>query len=172
MLICKSDKIVAPTILWKYVINWYHTHLLHPGTERTYDTISQHCYWPHLRENIPNHIKICKNCQKNKKQNRKYGKLPAKEAETIPWDRLLVDLIGPYRIRGKGYDEPLILKALTMIDPATRWFEILRYDDKQASAIANLLDQTWLCRYPCPTIITYTGEMNLGHAFKNDLIER
>ena len=25
----------------------------------------------------------------------KYGKLTAKKAEAIPWDRLLVDLIGP-----------------------------------------------------------------------------
>ena len=86
---------------------------------------------------------------------------------------LLVDLIGPYKIRGKGYDEPLILKALTMIDPATRWFEILRYDDKQAGTIANILYQTWLCRYPRPTIIKYDrGYEFLGHAFKNDLIER
>ena len=31
------------------------------------------------------------------------GKLPAKEAEYIPWDRLLVDLIGSYKIRIEGH---------------------------------------------------------------------
>ena len=60
--------------------------------------------------------------RKNKKQNLKYGKLPAKEAEAIPWERLLVDLIIPYKIRIGGHDNLLILKALTMIDPTTRWF--------------------------------------------------
>ena len=57
-------------------------------------TIHQHYYWPNLRDNIRTHIKVCNNCQKNKKQNSKYGKLPGKEAESIPWDILSVGLIG------------------------------------------------------------------------------
>ena len=60
-----------------------------------------------------------------------------------------------------------------MIDPATGWFEIVRYNDKQADTIANILEKTWLCRYPHRTIITYDrGNEFLGHAFKNDVIER
>ena len=34
--------------------------------------------------------------------NKKYGKLPAKLAEETLWNKLCVDLIGPYRIRIKG----------------------------------------------------------------------
>ena len=60
-----------------------------------------------------------------------------------------------------------------MIELATGWFEIVRYDDKQSYKIANLVEQTWLCRYTRPTIITYDqGNEFLGHTFKNDLIER
>ena len=59
MLICKNDKIVVPTILQNYVVNWYHIYLLHMGTEHTYATISQHYYWPKLRDNILTHIKVC-----------------------------------------------------------------------------------------------------------------
>ena len=69
------------------------------------------------------HIKVCNTCQKNRKQNFKYGKLIAKEAEAIPWGILLVDLIGPYKIIIEVHHDSLILKALTMIDPATGWFE-------------------------------------------------
>ena len=59
-----------------------------------------------------------------------------------------------------------------MIYPTTGWFEILLYNDKQADTIANLVYQTWLCRYPRPTIITYDQRNKLlGHVFKNDLIE-
>ena len=88
-----------PKVLRKYVVNWYHKYLLHTGTEQTSSTISQQYYWPHLRGDICTHIKVCNICQKNKKQNLKYVKLPAKEAEAIPWDRLSVDLVGPYKIR-------------------------------------------------------------------------
>ena len=82
-----------PKILRKCLVNWYQPYLLHPGTERTEATFGQHYYWTHLRENIRTHIKVCKTCQKNKKQNLKYVKLPAKKAEAIPCDRLLVDII-------------------------------------------------------------------------------
>ena len=103
----------------KYVVNWYHTYLLHMGMELTEATISQHYYWSHLRDNIYTHIKVCKAYHKNRKQNLKYGKLTSKEAEAIPWDILSVDIIGLYKIIRESHNDPLILKALTMIDPAT-----------------------------------------------------
>ena len=37
-----------------------------------------------------------------------------------------------------------------MINPATGWFEIIQIPDKRADNISNLLEQTWLCRYPWP----------------------
>ena len=67
----------------------------------------------------------CNTCHKNKKQNLKYEEIPTKYLEAIPWDRLLVDLIGPYIVRREGHEDPIILKSLTMIDPATGWFEII-----------------------------------------------
>ena len=62
----------------------------------------------------------CANVQNGKKKN---DKLPAKMTEETPWNKICVDLIGPYKIRIKG-KEPLILKAVTMIHPVTRWFEV------------------------------------------------
>ena len=37
---------------------------------------------------------VFKYCQKNEKENMKYGFLYAKEVKNILWDRLLVDIIG------------------------------------------------------------------------------
>ena len=48
----------------------------------------------------------------------------------------------------------LHLKAVTVIDPVTGWFEVIRYDDKIVITIANLVKTTWLYRYPsvyCPS---------------------
>ena len=41
-----------------------------------------------------------------------------------------------------------------MIDPVTGWFEI-QYNDKRQIAISNLVEITWLSRYPGPMEITY-----------------
>ena len=61
-----------------------------------------------------------------------------------------------YRILKIGrevHDDTLILKALTMIDPETGWFEIVQNNYKQSATIENLVENEWLCRYLCPTKI-------------------
>ena len=56
--------------------------------------------------------------------------------------------------------KPLILKAVTMIDPATGWFEIAKNDDKCAVTVADIVERTWLNRCPWPDKLTSTEEKN------------
>ena len=93
-------------------------------------------------------------CQIKKNSQIKYGKLPEKIAETEPWDKLCVDLIGPYTITRKK-QKPLTLWCVTMIDPATGWFEMKEIKTKQADVIANIVEQTWFTRYPWPTQLNF-----------------
>jgi hypothetical protein len=116
-----------------------------------------------------NDISKCAICQTQKKQSKKYGLLPEKEAEAMPWDRLCVDLIGPYNIKSnvKGVKIPP-LKCVTMIDPATGWFEIKQYDDKKSITVANIVEQEWLTRYPRPSLITLDcGSEFIGQDFRD-----
>ena len=111
--------------------------------------------------------------QKNKKQKLKYGILNIKEAEAIPWERLSVNLLVTYNIRIEGREKLIILKYLAIIHPETGWFEIIQYNDKQVDTISNLVDQTWLCIYPSPMIITYEhGNKFLVHSFNINIIEK
>ena len=67
----------------------------------------------------------------------------------MPWDRLFMDPIVPYKIIIECHDEPLVLKYLTMIDPTTRWFEAIQYNDKQEYKMANLASSIfWRSVYP------------------------
>ena len=69
----------------------------------------------------------CETCQKLKCNKKKYGKLPPKQAEAVPWDTLYRDLIGPYKFFTKGGGKEykleakkgntLYLQAVSMIDP-------------------------------------------------------
>jgi hypothetical protein len=118
-------------------------------------------------------VQSCPICQKNKRKNKKYGLLLPKEAESEPWDRMVcIDLIGPYTVNKKK-KKNLICKCVTMIDPATGWFEIHQYDDKRSITMANIAEQEWFSRYPWPTQITYDrGSEFIGADFhkmiKND----
>ena len=150
-LITRDDKIVIPSQLQRKVVEWYHTHLMHPGETRLELTLRQHFTFIGLRPMVEQVVKACATCRALKKRFKKYGKLPPKEPETIPWHTLCIDLIGPYKF-GTGKHQAK-LHAMTMIDPATGWFEIVRIDRKRADLIINHLEHTWLTRYPWPTEI-------------------
>ena len=53
-----------------------------------------------------------------------------------------------------------------MIDPATGWFEIIKYNDKWSVPRENLAEQIWFCRYLRPTITIYNEF--IGLVFKNN----
>ncbi len=60
----------------------------------------------------------------NKRHSQKYGHVPPKLVITTPWEALCVDLIGPYTLNGKD-GSSIDFMCLTMIDPATSWFDIV-----------------------------------------------
>ncbi len=66
----------------------------------------------------------------------KYSFLTPKYPEAEPWERNWLDLIGPYNIPRKGLKD-LRLHVVTMIDPATGWFEMQQTSSKHAYVVAN-----------------------------------
>ena len=98
-----------------------------------------------MRDHITRNMSMCGVYQKQKKQCKKYGLLPEKEAEYKPWERLCVDLIGPYKIRSRKHGHKIPeLRCVMMIDPATGWFKIKQYEDKKSITVANIVKQGWL----------------------------
>ena len=87
--------------------------------------------------------------------------MPPKEADYDPWEVLQVDLVGPYHIK-KGRKK-LTLWCITMIDPATGWFEVKEIGDRKAATVAAAFNDAWLTRYPCPKQIGFdNGGENKG----------
>ena len=123
--------------------------------DRTEATIHQNLYWPDIRDTIWKEVINCNTCQRKKRSNKKYGKLPAKVAEEIPWNKICIYLIGTYVILCKGKKENLQIKPVKIIDPVTRLFDVVLYDDKGAITTDNLVETTWLSIYPRSIEITY-----------------
>ena len=89
-------------------------------------------YWKGMRHTIQSHVKKCHSCQVNKRQRHKYGELPTKLANTTPWEAGCVDLIWTYTLKGKDGTQ-IDFMCVTMIDPATSWFEIVELPVSQLS---------------------------------------
>jgi hypothetical protein len=127
-----NDKIYVPVALRQRTMNWYHFYLNHPGGERLYKTLAQVCYWKGMINKCNIFCQKCDICQKYKSRKRKYGHLPPKNVGIlVPWQTVHTDLIGPYTISTKQFqpdgsieDVELHLTCMTMLDPATGWFEV------------------------------------------------
>ena len=165
-LIMYKNRIYVPETLKKRVMDWYHTYLVHPGTTRMINSIQTIMHWHGMRKDIEKFVHKCDLCQRCKKQKKKYGHLPPKQAETIPFKRVNVDLIGPYTIKGKD-KKTYELRCMTMIDPVTNWFEIARVIKPTSNTCQTILDSMWLARYPRPQEIGFDN----GSEFKSMFTE-
>ena len=164
VLLHHKDRIVVPQILQQRVVAWVHQYLSHPGATRMEKTIGRLFTWTGMRDDIRGFVKTCKKCQLCKTSTKKYVKLPPKEAEpAIPWNRVNVDLVGPYPVKIKGSKEDIQLRAMTMIDPTTGWFEVREVDEPTADCCQQVFDDTWLSRYPRPQYIGFDN----GSEFKS-----
>ena len=150
----------VPEELRERILDWYHQFLVHPGRTRMEATIRHNFIWPGLTPQVEEHCKMCRSCQLFKKQHKRYGHLPPKKAETKPWARVNVDLIGPYSIQTPK--KKIKLRAMTMIDPAMNWFEIVPFVDSNSDSCQRALDSCWLARYPRPHEIGFDN----GKEFK------
>jgi hypothetical protein len=177
-VLCNNGKLMIPTSLRHRAVSWYHHFLQHPGHSCLEETMRSMMYWKGMCTPIWRYIRTCQSCQVNKRHSQKYGYLPPKLVITTPWKALCVELIGPYTLKGKD-GLSIDFMCLTMIDPATSWFEIVElrtvaqettlpptgkgkkvtfdkntkvaepYLDKSSAQISNLVYKTWFSRYPC-----------------------
>ena len=131
-------------------------------------TIAQTLWWNGMTKDVERYVRTCHQCQLCKKTtSKKHGLLPQKKVEpAIPWNRVNVDMIGPLKCHQPD-GTILELAALTMIDPATGWFEIKDVERINAANCMEAMDDTWLCRYPRPQFIGFDN----GSEFKNIFFE-
>jgi hypothetical protein len=90
----------------------------------TEETIRNTMPWPYLTQDAESSRPTCLVCQFTKKQRKRYGLFPPKEAESDPHVIDCVDLVGLFTIMTPLKAQSLLV--FTMIDAATGWFEIFQ----------------------------------------------
>ena len=75
---CCNGKLVIPKSLQRRAVEWYHHYLQHPGSTRLEETLKGSMYWKGMRTTVRAYVKNCLKCQRNKKTEKKFGKLPTK----------------------------------------------------------------------------------------------
>ena len=92
--------IYVPEKLVTDLVKWYHSTLIHPGTDRMHNTVRYHYYWKGMAKDIADYVKKCSKYQRFKITGKKnYGKIPLTTFDrSKSWDVVHMDMIGPWTV--------------------------------------------------------------------------
>jgi hypothetical protein len=99
-----------------------------------------------------------------------FVQLPAREATSVPWEQVHVDLISPWNIKVKGHKKPVQFISLTCIDPVLNLLEVGTVKDKMSEQVTKTFECLWLSCYPRPrTCVHDHGLEFIEHKFQTML---
>ena len=155
------------------LVNWFHTNLMHPGESRLAETIRQTFYVRTLDKLVKKHVANCQVCQEAKVTAiQPVGKVPVRsERSGTPFDVVRVDCCGPWKLEVQCKRPEKVMTrevhAVTVIDDATTWPEVVNLEGKTAYHLARKFDSQWLCRYPRPKVVVFdNGGEFIGREFQ------
>jgi len=145
------ERILIPAKLRNLVMQKLHDDATsgHLGIDQTHDLIQKRFYWPNLYKSVQKYVTSCHTCQTCKISNEKpFGLMKAK-IQSLPWQKVACDLIGPFPRSKNGNT-----MALVIIDTCTGWPEVfpLRGTIIGAEQCANKALATF-CRWGFPSIM-------------------
>jgi transposase InsO family protein len=105
-----------------------------------------------------------------KRYSTNFAQLPAREAKSVPWEQVHVDLIGPWNIKVKGHKKPVQFIALTCINPVLNLLEVGTVNNKTSEQVTKTFKHLWLSHYPQPrTCMHDFGPEFIAHKFQTVL---
>jgi hypothetical protein len=148
----QQPKIVLTDDMLPWIVRYYHLTAQHAkGMDRLEWSLKRHFYHLRLRDEVRSQVSWCKICQKMKRYSTNFAQLPAREATSVPWEQVHVDLISPWNIKVKGHKKPVQFIALLMcIDPVLNLLEVGTVKDKMSEQVTKTFGHLWLSRYPWP----------------------
>ena len=155
--ICLPDAMLLP------LVQWYHEHTVHStGMDRLKQLIRHHFHHPAICATARKVVSACPVCPQVRLATPQHGQLAPRDAPITPWSEVHVDYIGPWSVKVNGQE--LKFDALTMIEPITNLFEVVRVQGpKNGANTKHLFENHWLARYPRPIRIVHDG----GPKFEN-----
>ena len=134
----------------------------HFSTERTYQKLKCHYWWPSMKFSIRSHIKACLECQQyNIDRQRRPGLLNPVQPPLGPFQVIGIDYCGPFKITPQGNQYVLVIT-----DHFSRFVCAIPLPRCTAEITATTLFNEYFCHYGIPgTIVS-----DQGSHFKNTLM--
>jgi len=147
-----KEQICLPREFRRHCMSLAHTKFGHMGRNKMVALITPHFFWPGLSKDCQTYIRQCDECQRHDKTRPPASPMQTRETVTIPFERVAVDLVGPFPI-AKGSFRFL----LTCVDLATWWPEAIPIRIGTARVIIDRLTDVFAHNGFPKTIVSDNG---------------
>ncbi|KRH92385.1 putative transposable element, partial [Pseudoloma neurophilia] len=128
-----------------------HERLLHPGPERTYQTIQNISNKPITKKIVKEILSKCKKCQRVKKTNIKYGQISGFLHSNVLYQDIAIDIYGPIGYEITGFEDKQYIVAI--IDRCSRICELVVSRNITSKRICDIIENNWIREYGEPSTI-------------------
>ena len=161
------QQLVVPNELRAEALQSYHDSFAgggHQGFERTYHSLRNKYYWPHMYSDVHDHVQSCIECQKAK------SRPSIAKAPLVPlpvgdiFERLHLDFLGPLTPSKENYKHVLVVT-----DSFTKWCEAIPTKTQKAEEVAEVLYREIFTRYGAPKVLVSDRGRNFMSGLVNAL---
>ena len=139
-----KNRIFVPPTLRAKVIDQLHK-IAHPGSRGTIRLVEKSYIWPGIQKDIRRRVRACHDCQKSKIVRHTKSELGA-YPPSDRFEKVHTDLIILPEVDGYKY-------AVSFIDRATRWIEVVPLRRTEAGDIADAFIDIWVSRHGVPHVL-------------------
>ncbi|KAI5717968.1 hypothetical protein M8J77_014305 [Diaphorina citri] len=156
-------KLVIPDQQIPDVLREVHDDAAHFGVEKTYARLTKHYYFPGMWNKVNDYVRTCKACQEVKSPPLKPPGLMNSHPSDGPWQRVYMDLMGPYPRSSRNNVYILVIE-----DQFTKWVELTALRVASAQVVMEQFKKLVLHRYGAPSVV-FTDN---GTPFVNNLMSQ
>ncbi|CAL8135317.1 unnamed protein product [Orchesella dallaii] len=152
-------RVVVPAALQASVLQQLHE--THPGVVRMKSIARQYVWWPGVDNDIENLVEACTSCAVNKDNPAEAPLHPWSYPEK-PWQRLHLDLAGPFKNN----------MWLIIVDAYSKWPEVYKMGKETTSSKIISCVRESFCRFGIPeTIVTDNGPQFVSREFEKFCVD-
>lgn len=119
----------------------------HFGRDVTIQRLVGTVWWPGMKKDVANYVRLCSSCQRNKKRDGSTVE-PAAWPIAACFQRCHMDLVGPLSDNPEGYRY-----LFTLVDSATKFIVARPIKDKTANTIVKTLIESVILNFGVPECI-------------------